>query len=422
MIFHYQYQFLITLGGGRLLSVFPMRSGKLKVFILTVAFGSIITFPALAQESEDEQWTPFNVMPEPPLLYEDRAEMSFADKLWSLPILHRNENSLIFQEVRLTGRYHGQYAWVRSKQGDFEKWENRRVRGGVRVDLLQEFRFRMQFRDRNEDAVTGNPVLEDFWLAWRPSDEFVLKVGQFKPLWSFTWGISSDNLRTFERTQFVDQFRPRRALGVGVSGEVGTFGWGLAVFSGNTDEGISADDGNFFVANVGGNAGDLVDFEQLRWRFDYLYNNDSDRFSGDRNYQQGFAASLLGEDGRWSGMIDIGFLTGLKGAGNEGNAFGIALVPSYDLIEDKLQLVARYEFSRASNDDLSLKARYEQEVVTLGDLQGNLYHAFYTGFQWFLRGNQLKFLGGAEWARMRDSTGDTIYEGWTFITGVRLSF
>ena len=382
-----------------------------------------MTFPALAQESEDEQWTPFNVMPEPPLLYETSAEMSFADKLWLFPILHRNKNSPIVQEVRLTGRYHGQYASVRSKQGDFETWENRRVRAGVRVDFLQDFRFRMQFRTRTEDAVTGNPVLEDFWLAWRPSDEFVLKVGQFKPLWSFTWGISSDYMRTFERTQFVDQFRPRRALGVSVSGEIGTFGWGLAGFSGNTDEGVSADEGSFFVANVGGNASALVGLEQLRWRLDYLYNNDSDRFSGDRNYQHGFAASLLAEDGRWSGMIDVGFLTGLKGVGEEeGNAFGIAFVPSYDLIVDKVQLVGRYEFSRASNDALTLKARYEQEVVALGDLQGDLYHAIYTGFQWFLRGNQLKFLGGAEWAHMRESTGDTIYEGWTFLAGVRLSF
>ncbi len=382
-------------------------------------------FSAMAQDAavEDEQWTPFDVMPEPALLSADRAEMSFADKLWMLPVLHRNEESRFIQEFRFTGRYHGQYAAVRAKQGDFEGWENRRVRGGLRVDFLDDFRFRTQFRSKDEDAVTGNPVLEDLWVAWRPGEEFVLKLGQFKPLWSYTWGISSDLLRTFERTQFVDQFRPRRALGAGISGEVGDSGWGLAGFSGNTEDGPSSDDGYFLVANAGGDAAGLIEgVDRLRWRLDYLYNNDSDRFGGDRNYRHGIAASLLGENGRWSGLIDVGFLTGLQGASGEGNAFGVSVLPSYDLIEDRLQLVTRYEYSRASNDALSLKSRYERELPGLDKAQGNRYHAVYAGLQWFLRGDQFKVLSGAEWARMRDSAGSAVFEGWTFTSGVRISF
>ena len=73
---------------------------------------------------------------------------SFAEKMWSLPVLYDNPDGRIFQKIRLVGRYHGQYGNVRASQGNWDGWEDRRKRVGLVVDFLDEFRFRVADRVR----------------------------------------------------------------------------------------------------------------------------------------------------------------------------------------------------------------------------------------------------------------------------------
>ena len=87
----------------------------------------------------------------------------------------------------------------------------------------------------------------------------------------------------------------------------------------------------------------------------------------------------------------------------------------------KLQLVGRYSYAN-SEGPLGVvgQSRYERSVAT-SQGKGDAYHSIYGGAQYFIYGDKLKLMAGAEWARIENDTADA-YNGFTFLTGVRLSF
>ena len=48
--------------------------------------------------------------------------------------------------------------------------------------------------------------------------------------------------------------------------------------------------------------------------------------------------------------------------------------------------------------------------------------AAYLGFQYFIYGDKLKLLGGAEYASVDGGGDGGDYDGWTVLTGIRFSF
>ena len=380
-------------------------------------------------EDQNEQWSPFESDEKKlglrtPILSARGEDETFADRAWQVPVLHRNPDGFLFQEIRITGRYHGQFASVNSKRGSWSGWDNRRIRGGLVVDFLRWFRLRLQAKGEGEEGLFDSSSLEDAWVAWRPVEEFTLKLGQFKPRWSYDWSHSSDRHLTMEFYQFVDQFRPRRATGVSAGAAIGQWAGGLEVFSGNMHDGDwDDDDGRFIVANLGFDFGEKMDdWDRLRWRLDYLYNNDSEQIRIEQSYRHAVATHLEAKRGRWGGVGEVTFINGMD---PQANAFGFMLQPSYDIIPEKLQVVGRYNFSNSAGDGLLLRKRYELKPskFSRGDEMGTRYQAGYLGLNWYIRGNQLKFMAGVEYANMVDNAGDGgDYNGWTVMSGVRFSF
>ena len=52
---------------------------------------------------------------------------------------------------------------------------------------------------------------------------------------------------------------------------------------------------------------------------------------------------------------------------------------------------------------------------------GDLYQSIYGGGQYFIYGDKLKLMAGAEWAWLNNRSGDS-YDGVTLLTGIRFSF
>lgn len=69
------------------------------------------------------------------------------------------------------------------------------------------------------------------------------------------------------------------------------------------------------------------------------------------------------------------------------------------------------------------QSRYERSAPALtGGGRGESYQAGYLGLQYFLRGDSLKFLVGAEYSRVGGGGNGDNYAGWTVLSGVRFSF
>ena len=104
-------------------------------------------------------------------------EESAFDKIWSLATLYKNKENPVIQKLAFTGRYHGQYGWLDSDQGDYDEWENRRFRLGLNAQLFQDFELKAEmFGDLN----SGGDFYEGFtevFLAWKPDDAFNLTLG-----------------------------------------------------------------------------------------------------------------------------------------------------------------------------------------------------------------------------------------------------
>ncbi len=66
------------------------------------------------------------------------------------------------------------------------------------------------------------------------------------------------------------------------------------------------------------------------------------------------------------------------------------------------------------------QSRYEKKVAA-NSVLGDAYHSLYGGVQYFINGDKLKILAGAEWASLQKSKDDS-YDGVTYLSGIRFSF
>ena len=103
------------------------------------------------------------------------------DRLWGLTTLYKNNSNPFIQELKLRGRYQGQYHWLNSEQGDHDDWEDRRSRLGFDAKFFDkkiEVRLDAQSTDGFETFYGG---LVDAYLKWKPNSAFSLTLGKQKP-------------------------------------------------------------------------------------------------------------------------------------------------------------------------------------------------------------------------------------------------
>lgn len=360
------------------------------------------------------------------------------DQLWSYATLYQDDTNPFLEEFKLRGRYQGQYWDVDADQGSQSNWEDRRSRFGFDAKLFDkqlEARLDFQSNDGFNDIYDG---LVDAYLRWKPTKWLSITAGKTKPLIAqYDWLESTNSQPTFERSQIFNQLGINRATGLTVEGTTHDFSWRAGIYSNDTPSNtadpvtkISSGawgDGEFgdFSGGISYTLGAGYDFKQLLklekadFRLDWLH---SDREPGDLvlgKYDDILSSTFTVKEGHAAAVFEAYYATG--GDGTNSDVFGFFIEPTYDLIPKKLQLVGRYSHANSSGPlGVVGQTRYEKKVATHGGL-GDSYDAIYGGVQYFIYGDKLKLMAGTEWSRLHGDTGDS-YDGFTFLTGVRVSF
>jgi phosphate-selective porin OprO and OprP len=361
---------------------------------------------------------------------ETKADQTF-EQLWSHATLYKDDTNPILEEFKLRGRYHGQYWDVDADQGSQSDWEDRRSRLGFDAKLFEkkiELRADFQSNDGFNDIYDG---LVDAYLRWKPTSSLSFTVGKMKPLIGQYDFLESTNTQpTFERSQIFNQLNINRATGATAEGSWEKYSWRAGIYSNDTPSTTGGSgalgDGEFgdFNGGLSVSLGAGYDFkealgtEKADFRFDWLH---SERKAGDLvfgRYDDILSTSFVVKQD----ALGVAFETyyALGGTGDDSDVFGFFIQPTYDIIPDKLQLVGRYSFA-TSEDDLGVvgQGRYERNVAAASG-RGDIYHAIYGGLQYFIHGDKLKLMAGAEWSRLEGPV--EAYDGFTLLTGIRISF
>lgn len=349
-----------------------------------------------------------------------KTDSSIYDEIWSLASLYKDKDNPYIQEIKLRGRYQGQYHRLESSQGDENGWEDRRSRIGFDIKFLKDFAFRgdVQGADGFDPVYNG---IVDFYVKWSPDPAFSLTVGKQKPqIGYYDWLQSTNDQPTFERSQIFNQLRVDRTLGIVIDGKVGNWLYQTGIYSNEASlEFGQLDAGIGYGVGFGYDFKESVSLDRAEWRFDYLRSEIEPNSTVLNRYENLFSTTLWLQDGRWSFVSEV-----FAGTGFSANAAGFFLQPTYDLIPEKLQLVGRYSFSLGDGpDSVQAQSRYERRAPSLtGSGRGETYNAFYLGTQYFIHGDKLKLLAGAEYADIDGGGNGGDFDGWTYLTGVRLSF
>lgn len=363
------------------------------------------------------------------------------EKLWGYATLYKDDSNPILEEFKLRGRYQGQYHDVQADRGDASGWEDRRSRFGFDAKLFDkkiEARFDFQSNDQFDDFYDG---LVDAYLVWKPNADVKITAGKTKPLiGAYDWLASTNDTPTFERSQIFNQLGVNRATALTAEGAVDGILWQAGIYANDTPSNTggtgSWGDGEWgdlsggysYGLGIGYDFHHIINTEKALLRFDWLH---SERENGDlvlAKYDDITSTTIILKEGSWNWVAEL--FTASGGDGLNGDVFGVYIEPTYDLIPDRLQLVGRYSYTHGDGPaSVSAQSRYERETpipsiagVTGSNNRGDEYQSVYLGAQYFIYGNKLKLMAGAEWARLSRDGKSTGYDGVTALSGLRFSF
>ena len=353
------------------------------------------------------------------------------DEWWNYAILYKDNSNPILEEFKLRGRYQGQYWNADANQGNQSNWEDRRSRFGFDAKLFDkkiEVRADFQGNDGFDDIYDG---LVDAYIRWKPTSSLSFTLGKMKPLIAQYDFLESTNTQpTFERSQIFNQLGVNRASGFTAEGSMDAWSWRTGIYSNDTPTNTGGSgawgDGEFgdFNGGVSTTLGIGYDFkeilhaDQADFHLDWLH---SDREAGDyvlARYDDIISTTFVAKQSSAAIVFESFFAAG--GDGDDSDVYGFYLQPTYDIIPKKLQLVGRYSYANSTGPvGVIAQTRYEKTIAT-GGARGDNYNAFYGGIQYFIHGDKLKILAGAEWAQLKGN--GEAYQGTTLLTGLRFSF
>jgi phosphate-selective porin OprO/OprP len=382
---------------------------------LLAAPATAFSFAGMAMAGESTSMPPSDAIVEDAMIEE--SSESVLDAIWNLPVLYSNKENPVIQEFAIVGRYQGQYAVVDSDQGSFDDWENRRWRVGASAKLLNRVSFK-GYINIDDDFNPFYKSLEEAHLTVKVVDALSITIGKHKPLWGYEWSTSSSKIITLERGLLTNQLLPAKSSGVSVDGEAGGFFYYAGIWSGDGDDEFGGfDGGTFYVGSIGYDFSEAAGLVTLKWRFDYLYNNPDVGDTNAKPYENSFATSIVMGKGDFNLVNEF-----LYASGDSPDVYGISVMPSYDITE-KLQVVGRYQWAHGDDDGIRAQSRYERKVPGITDGgRGDDYHAVYLGLNYYIHGHGLKLMSGVEYATLDGGSDGGDYDGWSWVSGIRINF
>jgi hypothetical protein len=337
----------------------------------------------------------------PPLTmdWESSGEESktLAEKLENLGRLYLNDDHPVMQEWWFLGRYHGQYYNADGEADAQDGWENRRFRIGSQAKFFEKMTLHAQMVSGFDIDPFYNGFTE-LWSQWSFDDMFAVTIGQQKHRFTHDRNVSSRYINTLERSMLLNMFNADYTPAVTASGRSDKFAYYTGVFSNATGPDIweaftDYDSGYSLLASGTWDVNDRFDLDEAFFNACYLYSDVNQNATNLNRYKDGVSVALILTEGPSSLVSEA--LLGTRST--NGDAFGINIQPGY-FLTDTLQLATRYQLAVADEQDgLLAQRRYER---TVGLNTGDVYHAGYAGFNYYIAGHRIKLMNGIEYANM----------------------
>lgn len=344
---------------------------------------------------------------------------------------YRDKKDPFVQRIEFYGRLNYQYGYsdINIQNFDFRGGgtDLRRLRFGANIEFLDDWKLAVgakMTRGRQGASKMGYSEMDklsltyDFGKMWGFKD---VSVGYGRMKYGLTGEgqESANEIKTVERSNLSNFFGRSRATGLKIRGSRWDIDWTLGVMAPEANDTWSQWEGGavyYASANI-----DLG--KKKRLILDFLYNS-ADRSVANQLYDYDWAASAAYYTrlGDWKLMVN-----GIYGETNDEEVYGVVVMPSYEIINNKLEFVARYQWANASSDVFTINRRNIRDTlnnqgVNLPGVQrrGDENHTIYAGLNYYLCDHYAKFMVGAEYETLTGSVADL--EATTLWAAFRIHF
>lgn len=352
------------------------------------------------------------------------------DTLKNMGKVYSSDDGLV-QEVKVFGRVHYQYNYsdgeLANDSFNGDRDELRRLRAGMSVKFLDGFRAlgRVNFRERGlDDDVTSFDSWDELYVDYSTSDvlgfdKASIGYGRYKLLFGGEEHQSSKRIKTIERSGINNRFGSRRPTGVNINLEKGGIEYIVGIWSTELEvekwAGWSED-----VAFQGAAILPVAEGELI---LDFIYADNEDTAASPFTLYD-WAGSVTYT--RKFGDVNVMANATLSEAGDR-DPYGFVILPSFFIVGNTLEAAFRYQYSSTSADSgvaRSSGSRGLRRIALeegVGSGNGDEYQAVYAGLNYYVAGENLKFMTGLEY---EDISGDSDRElsGVTAWAAVRAYF
>lgn len=355
----------------------------------------------------------------------------WCEALEDIGLVYDEKDNPWIQEIEFSGRFHNQWGYTDGSDGsrDFSGggYELRRLRLGMDLKFLDDFTLSSSFNfERSEFRQTsiGYNGLDQMSLEYDFGDlgafnKFKLGYGRYKLGFGGEENMSSNEIKTIERSLLNNEFAGERVTGARGTFEVGdNVDFIFGVYT--TDE--SPRDFGKWNGGVLYHLGS--DFDAFGGHLDLqgFYNDASETENEVLDYRWAVTATYETEIGDFDLLANATY-----GEDYDGHAvYGIVIMPSIELIKNKLEAVVRYQWAHSEDGDLRPQKRNVATVATddfgfgIELPKGENNHNVYAGLNYFLCDHNAKAMFGIEYETNKGMGADT--EATTAWAALRFSF
>ena len=358
-------------------------------------------------------------------------EKSALDKLWDLPVLYKNDKNPFIEELDFTGRFQLDWFGIDSnktktfKQGDIDFTEIRRFRLGIDSWFADRHVQLKATVDTALDSYHAQGVfynrMTDLYLNFKFSDALSIRAGKFEPHFGYDREFSDNLQKFFERTLFDDQVFNNAGndytAGASVLGKIGNFGYQAAIFSNDVNKEFGLFNGGASeLFEISYDFSKTLGADKALWAVDYMHMDINGRSNVFNTMHNAAATYFDFQKGRFGLVTQVGYGNGTT---SKGDQYSFLLMPSYYIIPDKLEVIARYQYG--TSDMANGMTLQNRQVKTVGKFTGDTYNSAYVGLNYYVHGQKFKFMVGGQFDELTGGTGKNAnYRGWTTLAGFRL--
>lgn len=333
---------------------------------------------------------------------------------------YKDDSNPIVQQVLFSGRYHHEFAAVRSEQGDIDEWNVRRMRLGPRITLFRTLTLHAEVEVNPQERDPFYMRVTDAYLQWNRSSRVVLTFGKQGVPFTLEGATSSRDLLTIDRSNLANNiwFPQEYMPGVSLSGRAAPWVYRAGVYSsGAMNRELGEFSGDCFaLALLGYDFGPRLGLKEALLTGNYVYQHPDADNTFTRPLEHVLSVHARIEAERWGVRADVSHARGSMGQGD----LQAAMAMPFFNVTDRLQVVGRYTFINSDEPNGIGFGTYENRVVAG---HGDEYTELYLGANYYFYGHRLKLQTGVQRAGMHDRADDGgAYTGTAWTTGVRIGW